>query len=122
MASSLEQFAKDHVQLEANKLEVVMRILSNYTPHCVVKASVSCPIAQLESEGISAAEFARKFKRAIDIANVEPYRATTHNKGIMNGIDAVVIATGNDFRAVEAACHTYASRSGKYKSLTHCTH
>ena len=121
MAGSLEQFAKDHVQLEANKLEVVMRILSNYTPHCVVKASVSCPIAQLESEGISAAEFARKFKRAIDIANVEPYRATTHNKGIMNGIDAVVIATGNDFRAVEAACHTYASRSGKYKSLTHCT-
>ena len=121
MASSLEQFAKDHVQLEANKLEVVMRILSNYTPHCIVKASVSCPIAQLESEGISAAEFARKFKRAIDIANVEPYRATTHNKGIMNGIDAVVIATGNDFRAVEAACHTYASRSGKYKSLTHCT-
>ena len=121
MASSLEQFAKDHVQLEANKLEVVMRILSNYTPHCVVKASVSCPIAQLESEGILAAEFARKFKRAIDIANVEPYRATTHNKGIMNGIDAVVIATGNDFRAVEAACHTYASRSGKYKSLTHCT-
>jgi hydroxymethylglutaryl-CoA reductase len=121
MAGSLEQFAKDHVQLEANKLEVVMRILSNYTPHCIVKASVSCPIAQLESEGISAAEFARKFKRAIDIANVEPYRATTHNKGIMNGIDAVVIATGNDFRAVEAACHTYASRSGKYKSLTHCT-
>ena len=121
MAGSLEQFAKDHVQLEANKLEVVMRILSNYTPHCVVKASVSCPIAQLESEGILAAEFARKFKRAIDIANVEPYRATTHNKGIMNGIDAVVIATGNDFRAVEAACHTYASRSGKYKSLTHCT-
>ena len=121
MASSLEQFAKDHVQLEANKLEVVMRILSNYTPHCIVKASVSCPIAQLESEGISAAEFARKFKRAIDIANVEPYRATTHNKGIMNGIDAVVIATGNDFRAVEAACHTYASRSGKYESLTHCT-
>ena len=121
MAGSLEQFAKDHVQLEANKLEVVMRILSNYTPHCVVKASVSCPIAQLESEGISATEFARKFKRAIDIANVEPYRATTHNKGIMNGIDAVVIATGNDFRAVEAACHTYASRSGKYKSLTHCT-
>ena len=121
MASSLEQFAKDHVQLEANKLEVVMRILSNYTPHCIVKASVSCPIAQLESEGISAIEFARKFKRAIDIANVEAYRATTHNKGIMNGIDAVVIATGNDFRAVEAACHTYASRSGKYKSLTHCT-
>ena len=121
MAGSLEQFAKDHVQLEANKLEVVMRILSNYTPHCIVKASVSCPIAQLESEGILAAEFARKFKRAIDIANVEPYRATTHNKGIMNGIDAVVIATGNDFRAVEAACHTYASRSGKYKSLTHCT-
>ena len=121
MAGSLEQFAKDHVQLEANKLEVVMRILSNYTPHCIVKASVSCPIAQLESEGISAAEFARKFKRAIDIANVEPYRATTHNKGIMNGIDAVILATGNDFRAVEAAVHAYACKDGQYSSLTHAS-
>jgi len=62
-----------------------------------------------------------KFKQAVNIAEVEPYRAVTHNKGIMNGIDAVVLATGNDFRAVEAGVHAYATREGKYSSLTHCT-
>lgn len=121
IAKTLEQYVSNHPNLESEKLEVVMRILSNYTPNCIVRASVSCPVEDLASEGVSGEEFARKFKRAIDIANVEPYRATTHNKGIMNGIDAVVIATGNDFRAVEAACHTYASKEGSYKSLTHCT-
>ena len=121
MAKCLENFADNHERLDANSLEVVMRILSNYTPRCIVRASVSCPVEELASEGISATEFARKFKRAIAIANAEPYRATTHNKGIMNGIDGVIIATGNDFRAVEAACHTHASRSGSYKSLTGCS-
>jgi hydroxymethylglutaryl-CoA reductase len=121
MAGRLERFVEEHPSLDRSKLEVVMRILSNYTPECVVRASVSCPIEDLSSEGVSGEEFARKFKRAVDIANAEPYRATTHNKGIMNGIDAVIIATGNDFRAVEAACHTHASASGTYKSLTHCT-
>ncbi|MEY2970848.1 MAG: hypothetical protein RLZZ599_1221 [Bacteroidota bacterium] len=121
MAKSLEAFAHNHPKLNGENLEVVMRILSNYTPKCLVRASVSCPIEDLASEGVSSEEFARKFKRAVDIANAEPYRATTHNKGIMNGIDAVIIATGNDFRAVEAACHRHASRSGSYKSLTGCT-
>ena len=120
MAKRLESFAASHSELKESKLEVVMRILSNYTPKCIVRASVSCPVADLASEGTSGEDFARKFKRAIDIANAEPYRATTHNKGIMNGIDALIIATGNDFRAVEAACHTYASKSGQYRSLTHC--
>ena len=58
-------------------------------------------------------------KKYVNIAEVEPYRAVTHNKGIMNGIDAVVLATGNDFRAVEAGVHAYASRKGRYSSLTH---
>ena len=120
MAKCLENFVANHDGLDVNSLEVVMRILSNYTPRCIVRASVSCPVEELASEGVSAAEFARKFERAIAIANAEPYRATTHNKGIMNGIDGVIIATGNDFRAVEAACHTHASRSGSYKSLTGC--
>ena len=120
MAKCLENFVASHDRLDVNSLEVVMRILSNYTPRCIVSASVSCPVEELASEGVSAAEFARKFERAIAIANAEPYRATTHNKGIMNGIDGVIIATGNDFRAVEAACHTHASRSGSYKSLTGC--
>lgn len=107
---------------EEKKVQIVMRILSNYTPQCLVRAEVSCPIEDLtEEEGVSPQEFAEKFYRAVRIAEIEPYRATTHNKGIFNGIDAVVIATGNDFRAVEAAGHTHASRNGKYGSLTHCS-
>ncbi len=129
--SCLEQFAKtlkEEIQHQENMsaaekdIQIVMSILSNYTPECLVRAEVSCPISDLDADpGITPEDFALKFKRAVQIAEIEPYRATTHNKGIMNGIDAVVLATGNDFRAVEAACHTYASRSGKYTSLTHCT-
>jgi len=99
--------------------EVIMSILSNYVPECLVNVSVSCKIDQIGTiNGVTGAEFARKFVQAVDIATVEPYRAVTHNKGIMNGIDAVVIATGNDFRAVEAGVHAYAARDGQYRSLT----
>jgi hydroxymethylglutaryl-CoA reductase len=63
--------------------------------------------------------FAEKFVQAVRIAEIEPFRAVTHNKGIMNGVDAVVLATGNDFRAVEAGVHAYASKNGKYTSLSH---
>ena len=99
-----------------------MNILSNYTPNCIVRVEVSCKIEDLKDDsGISPEEFAWKFKQAVTIAEIEPYRATTHNKGIMNGVDAVVIATGNDFRATEACAHTYASKDGKYSSLTHCS-
>jgi hydroxymethylglutaryl-CoA reductase len=126
--SVLEEFSKilkDEVETtdlltEAEKdLQVVMCILSNYTPNCLVRAEVSAPIESLNEGEISGQEFAEKFCRAVRIAEIEPYRATTHNKGVMNGIDSVVIATGNDFRAVEACAHTYASRNGKYSSLTH---
>ena len=99
--------------------EVIMSILSNYVPECVVNVSVSCKIDEIGTiNGVTGKEFARKFVQAVDIATVEPYRAVTHNKGIMNGIDAVVIATGNDFRAVEAGVHAYAARDGQYRSLT----
>lgn len=127
--SCLEQFAKT-LKEEAltyalfseteKQLQVVMSILSNYVPNCIVRAEVSCPVSDLkEDKHISQEEFAEKFIRAVQIAEIEPYRAVTHNKGIMNGIDAVVIATGNDFRAVEAGVHAYASRNGKYSSLSH---
>ncbi|MEH0007368.1 MAG: hydroxymethylglutaryl-CoA reductase [Flavobacteriales bacterium] len=100
-------------------IEIVMCIVSNYTPECLVRAEVCCPIAQLtDIFGLSPSEFTDKFQRAIELAQVDPYRAVTHNKGIMNGVDAVVIATGNDFRAVEAAAHAYASRDGQYRSLS----
>lgn len=123
--SCLEEFAtvwRDEAQLHFQhtaEVEIVMSILSNYVPNCLVRAEVSCPIHQLGKTIEEGKAYAEKFVRAIRIAEVEPYRAVTHNKGVMNGIDAVVIATGNDFRAVEAGVHAYASRNGKYTSLTH---
>jgi hydroxymethylglutaryl-CoA reductase len=127
--SCLEQFAKtfkaeaQHFELFSEKekqIQIVMSILSNYVPECLVRAEVSCYVEELnENDSISGEEFASNFIRAVKIAEVEPYRAVTHNKGIMNGIDAVVLATGNDFRAIEAGVHAYASRHGKYSSLTH---
>jgi hydroxymethylglutaryl-CoA reductase len=77
---------------------------------------VSCPVEDFFDE--NPAYYAEKFVQAVRIAQVEPYRAVTHNKGIMNGIDAVVLATGNDFRAIAAGAHAYAAKSGKYRSLT----
>lgn len=127
--SCLEQFAKtmtteakEYHSFSATEkdIEIIMSILSNYVPQCLVKASVSCDINDLpNTPSLSSLQYANKFVRAVRIAEVEPYRAVTHNKGIMNGIDAVVLATGNDFRAIEAGAHAYASRNGKYTSLTH---
>ena len=126
--SCLEQFAetlqnefKNNTDFKdaETKLEVIMSILSNYVPGCIVEASVSCPIRALAHKSIPDPHlFAQKFKQAVAIAQVEPHRAVTHNKGVMNGIDAVIIATGNDFRAIEAGIHAYAAHKGGYKSLT----
>lgn len=129
--SCLEQIAKTLIQEakayslfseEEKEIEIVMSILSNYVPDCIVRAEVSCPIDSLKDNSIPDPQsFAEKFVRAVQIAEVEPYRAVTHNKGIMNGIDAVVVATGNDYRAVEAGIHAYASKSGNYSSLSHAS-
>ncbi len=128
--SCLEQFAKTlkekastYQEFNASEraIEIVMSILSNYVPDCIVRAEVSCPIEMLNEEGMPSSEFAKKMIQAVQIAKVEPFRAVTHNKGIMNGIDAVVLATGNDFRAIEAGVHAYASKEGSYSSLTHAT-
>ena len=130
--SVLEQFGhslqdffaeQNYLPEDLRKVEIIMTILSNNTPDCRVKVWVECPIEQLDGidEHLSSAEYAKKFKKAVDIAHIDIDRATTHNKGIYNGIDAVVIATGNDFRAVEAAGHTFASRNGRYESLSSVT-
>ncbi len=128
--SCLEQFAKTFKEKassysgfsrEEGKLEIIMSILSNYVPQCVVRAEVGCPVNELDEVGISPEDFAKKMVQAVEIAKAEPHRAVTHNKGIMNGIDAVVLATGNDFRAIEAGVHAYASKDGSYSSLTHAT-
>lgn len=125
--SCLEEFAnifKNSTQLyKAEKLkkeeiEVVMSILSNYVPNCLVKTEVSCSVQDINSLEPNTTDFANKIIQAINIANLDIHRAVTHNKGIMNGIDAVVIATGNDFRAIEAGAHAYASRNGTYQSLS----
>ena len=124
IAKKFQELFNDSNQFKESEknIEIIMSILSNYTPECIVESSVECRIDDLsEIDGISSKEFALKFKNAFDIANVDIGRAVTHNKGIMNGIDAVLISTGNDFRAVEAGIHAYASRKGKYKSLSECT-
>ena len=127
--SCLEQFAKtlkrealafSLFSNEEKQIDIIMSILSNYVPDCLVRAEVSCNVNDLsDNNAVSGKDFATKVVQAVNIAEVEPYRAVTHNKGIMNGIDAVVLATGNDFRAIEAGVHAYASRQGKYSSLTH---
>ena len=127
--SCLESIANDFMTHAENDnlinekkqdLEIVMSILSNYVPECLVNVMVMCNLEEfiLEENTFDGYNFAKKIVNASKIANVEPYRAVTNNKGIMNGVDALIIATGNDFRAIEAGAHAYASRSGQYRSLS----
>jgi len=123
--ATLKQWADTSTSLhqDERQLEIIMAILSNYTPECVVKAWVSCSLEEMKAAlhtGDDVDHFARKFETAVNIARHDPYRAVTHNKGIFNGIDAIVLATGNDFRAIEACGHAYAARSGQYRSLSRC--
>lgn len=129
LAKSLKEEAQNYTYFTETEKEItiVMSILSNYVSNCIVRAEVSCVVEAL-AENLPAGkqgkfnnpqEFAEKFVQAVRIAEIEPYRAVTHNKGIMNGVDSVVLATGNDFRAVEAGVHAYASRNGQYSSLSH---
>ncbi|MBW8325541.1 MAG: hydroxymethylglutaryl-CoA reductase [Prolixibacteraceae bacterium] len=127
--SCLEQFGKSlqeffqtssKVSAGQRECEVIMAILSNYTPESRVRAWVECPIVDL-LDGKTEAEclhFARKMEQAVRISQVDVSRAVTHNKGIFNGIDALAVATGNDFRAIEACGHAFAARNGQYAGLT----
>ncbi len=122
LAKTLKEAALLYVDFDENEkdINVVMSILSNYVPNCIVRAEVSCKVEELAEKKIeNPQEFAEKFIQAVCIAEIEPFRAVTHNKGIMNGVDSVVLATGNDFRAVEAGVHAFASRNGNYSSLSH---
>lgn len=98
--------------------KVFLRILSNLTDRALAKASVRIPTINLEGKGFSGEAVRDGIVLANDLALADPYRAATHNKGIMNGVDAVAIATGNDWRAIEAAAHAFAARSGRYQALT----
>lgn len=118
--SELVSFFKANYTERESEAEILMAILSNYTPDCLVECNVECKISQLSkiSGTLSSGQFVRKFGKAVQIAHENIPRAVTHNKGIFNGIDAVLLATGNDFRAVEACGHAYAARDGSYKALT----
>jgi len=127
--SCLEQFGKslqdyfltsEKVSKGQRECEIIMAILSNYTPESRVRAWVECPVAEL-LDGKKEAEclhFAQKFEQAVRISQADVSRAVTHNKGIFNGIDALAVATGNDFRAIEACGHAFAARNGRYCGLT----
>jgi len=120
-ADTLREYAGTNSRLASGNFQVIMSILSNYTPDCLVRTWVEGNIKENGhhyDDLYTDREFVSRFETGVHIAQVDKYRATTHNKGIYNGIDAVVLATGNDFRAVEACGHAYASRNGQYSSLS----
>lgn len=101
--------------------QALMAILSNYATESLVTATCSIDLRFLSRDKKEAQVIAQKMELASYLAQVDIYRAGTHNKGIFNGIDAVVMATGNDWRAVEAGCHAYACQNGQYRGLSNWT-
>jgi hydroxymethylglutaryl-CoA reductase len=122
LAEGLSQFFALDSDPEGKNLQVIMAILSNYTPSCKISVESVCKIPDLSpiSGNLDPWLFAEKFELAFRIAQSDISRAVTHNKGLMNGIDAVLMATGNDHRAAEADAHAFASRDGGYQSLSWC--
>lgn len=103
-------------------INIIMSIVSNSTPNCIVEANAECQIDEIgEINGLNSKEFAEKFFHAVEISKIDLGRAVTNNKGIMNGVDSILISTGNDFRAVEASVHSFACKDGEYKGLTECS-
>lgn len=96
----------------------LLAILSNYSTESLVTVTTQIPFESLKTNDLSGQQVACRIEQATKYAHLDPYRAVTHNKGILNGVDGVVLATGNDWRAVEAGVHAYASRLGRYQSLT----
>ena len=101
--------------------QALMAILSNLATRSLVSARCAIDFKVLSRNPEEAIEIAHRMELASQLAQVDPYRAATHNKGIFNGIDALVLATGNDWRAIEAGAHAYAAQSGSYKGLSHWT-
>ena len=106
---------------ELSQGQSLMGILSNYATDSLVTASCRIAFRYLSRQKDQGREIAEKIALASQFAQADPYRATTHNKGIFNGIDAILIATGNDWRAIEAGAHAFASRDGHYQGLSQWT-
>lgn len=121
MGANAINTAVEHIAPSVEEItggRVNLRILSNLTDKRKARAEGMIPFEALRSSDMGGKEAAKRVVEAGWFAEVDPYRATTHNKGIMNGIDAIVMATGNDWRAVEAGAHAFAARDGSYRSLT----
>lgn len=121
MLEALKAHILGQVDFIAN-IDGLMAILSNYAVEATATATCELPARLLDKGPISGVEVASKIALASQLAQVDVYRATTHNKGIMNGVDAFVLATGNDWRAVEAGVHAYAARDGQYRGLAKWTY
>ena len=120
MGKTLRNFiqTRDVFPEEEKKVEIIMAILSNYVPNSRVKVWVECPVEDLTENPKIAQNYAEKFVLAVHIARNDTSRAVTHNKGIFNGMDALAVATGNDYRAIEAGAHAYAAKDGQYRGLS----
>ena len=120
MLNTMLEALTDHIQ-ELSGGQALMAILSNLATRSLVSARCAIDFKVLSRNPEEAIEIAHRMELASQLAQVDPYRAATHNKGIFNGIDALVLATGNDWRAIEAGAHAYAAQSGSYKGLSHWT-
>lgn len=122
LADGMEAYLAMNNHVKERRYQHIMSILSNFTEKCTVTIEASCQVEELTpfAGKLPVGEFAEKIQLAYSIALGDPYRAVTHNKGIMNGVDAVLLATGNDYRAAEAAAHSYASKDGVYRALSSC--
>ena len=113
MINTIMEALKEHLE-DQFQTKATMAILSNLATESLVEANFKIPSSSLKFSD----QIGQRFLEASDLAHIDPYRAATHNKGVMNGIDALALATGNDTRAIEAAIHSYASLSGQYQALT----
>lgn len=120
MLNTMLEALTDRIQ-ELSGGQALMAILSNLATRSLVSARCAIDFKALSRNPDEAIEIAHRMELASQLAQVDPYRAATHNKGIFNGIDALVLATGNDWRAIEAGAHAYAAQSGSYKGLSHWT-
>ncbi|MCD8893483.1 hydroxymethylglutaryl-CoA reductase, degradative [Mammaliicoccus sciuri] len=107
-----------YLETQLSDTNILMSILSNYSTTSVIRIEGKIAVSDLDKGDVSGAEVAHRMERASVLAHIDPYRAVTHNKGVMNGISSVVLASGNDTRSVEAGAHAYASKDGQYRSLT----
>ena len=120
MLNTMLEALSDRIQ-ELSGGQALMAILSNLATRSLVSARCAIDFKALSRNPEEVIEIAHRMELASQLAQVDPYRAATHNKGIFNGIDALVLATGNDWRAIEAGAHAYAAQSGPYKGLSHWT-